>query len=44
MMDQGRILEQGSHPELLAKKGLYARYWERQSGGFIGVDDKEAAE
>ena len=26
--------------ELLAKGGLYARYWNRQSGGFIGVDDE----
>jgi len=28
----------------LAQSGLYARYWNRQSGGFIGVEDKEAAE
>ncbi len=26
------------------KDGLYARYWNRQSGGFIGTDEKEAAE
>jgi ATP-binding cassette, subfamily B, bacterial len=44
VMDQGRILEQGTHAALLAKDGLYARYWNRQSGGFIGVEDKEAAE
>ena len=44
VMDQGRILEQGTHLALLAKAGLYARYWNRQSGGFIGLDDKEAAE
>ena len=44
VMDQGRILEEGTHAALLAKGGLYARYWNRQSGGFIGVDDKEAAE
>ncbi len=42
VLDQGRIVEQGSHAELLAKRGLYARYWERQSGGFIGL--VEAAE
>ncbi|WP_323767839.1 ABC transporter ATP-binding protein [Antarctobacter sp.] len=41
VMDQGRIVEEGSHEALLAKGGLYARYWERQSGGFIG---SEAAE
>ena len=43
-MDRGRILEEGTHLALLAKGGLYARYWNRQSGGFIGVEDKEAAE
>ncbi|MGB5067688.1 MAG: ABC transporter ATP-binding protein, partial [Albidovulum sp.] len=42
VLDMGRIVEQGSHEELLAKGGLYARYWSRQSGGFIGAD--EAAE
>ncbi|SNS09940.1 ABC transporter ATP-binding protein [Antarctobacter heliothermus] len=41
VMDQGRIVEAGSHEALLAQRGLYARYWERQSGGFIG---SEAAE
>jgi ATP-binding cassette subfamily B protein len=44
VMDQGRIVEQGSHSDLLAKGGLYARYWSRQSGGFIGVDQNEAAQ
>jgi ATP-binding cassette subfamily B protein len=44
VLDEGRIVEQGSHAELLALNGLYARYWNRQSGGFIGVDEKEAAE
>lgn len=44
VLDEGRIVEQGSHAELLAMNGLYARYWNRQSGGFIGVDDKEAAQ
>jgi len=44
VLDQGRIVEQGSHAELLMQDGLYARYWNRQSGGFIGVDEKEAAE
>lgn len=36
VMDQGRIVEIGSHQELLAKNGLYARLWNRQSGGFLG--------
>ena len=42
VMDDGRIVEEGSHDALLAKGGLYARFWERQSGGFIGTS--EAAE
>ena len=44
VLDQGRIVEQGSHTALLGQGGLYARYWNRQSGGFIGVDEQEAAE
>jgi ATP-binding cassette subfamily B protein len=39
VLDQGRIAEQGSHDDLLAAGGLYARYWNRQSGGFIGLRD-----
>ncbi len=40
VMDAGRIVETGSHAELLAQNGLYARYWNRQSGGFIGVEEE----
>ena len=36
VIDQGKIIEQGKHAELLAKNGLYAQLWTRQSGGFIG--------
>ena len=39
VMDEGRIVEQGSHDELLAMGGTYAKFWSRQSGGFIGVRD-----
>jgi len=35
IMDGGKIIEQGSHDDLLAKGGLYARLWDRQSGGFL---------
>ncbi|PKP79511.1 MAG: multidrug ABC transporter ATP-binding protein, partial [Alphaproteobacteria bacterium HGW-Alphaproteobacteria-2] len=42
VMDAGRIVETGTHEALLAQGGLYARYWARQSGGFIGA--REAAE
>jgi ATP-binding cassette subfamily B protein len=44
VLDQGCIVEEGSHTALLAKGGLYARYWNRQSGGFLAVDEQEAAE
>ena len=44
VMDKGRIIEQGSHEELLAKNGVYAGLWERQSGGFLGEDDLDIVE
>jgi ATP-binding cassette, subfamily B, multidrug efflux pump len=36
VLDQGRIVEEGTHQALLAKKGLYASFWAHQSGGFLG--------
>ncbi|EBA14162.1 ABC transporter ATP-binding protein [Roseobacter sp. CCS2] len=36
VMDQGRIIEDGTHDALLAANGQYARFWARQSGGFLG--------
>ncbi|MFT4959811.1 MAG: ATP-binding cassette subfamily B protein [Paracoccaceae bacterium] len=41
VMDQGRIVEVGSHDTLLAQNGLYANFWNRQSGGFIGTEAAE---
>jgi ATP-binding cassette subfamily B protein len=35
VMDNGQIIEQGSHAELLEQKGIYAKLWAHQSGGFI---------
>ncbi|WP_068635955.1 ABC transporter ATP-binding protein [Thauera butanivorans] len=45
VMDKGRIVEEGDHRSLLARGGLYARLWARQSGGFIGeaAEDDELA-
>lgn len=38
VLEHGRIVESGSHAELLAHGGLYARLWRHQTGGFVGVD------
>ena len=45
VMEQGRVIEDGSHDALLEKNGIYARLWKRQSGGFLADDlEDEAAE
>lgn len=44
VLDRGRIVEDGSHASLIAKGGIYAKLWEHQSGGFLGLDAAEAAE
>jgi len=41
VMDQGRIIEQGSHAELLKSNGVYARLWRHQSGGFLGQEEAD---
>jgi len=44
VIEHGRIVEQGTHRELLAHGGHYAALWRRQAGGFIDADDMQAAE
>jgi ATP-binding cassette subfamily B multidrug efflux pump len=44
VLDRGRIVEQGTHHELLQHGGHYAALWRRQSGGFIDAGDMQAAE
>ena len=39
VLDAGRVAEQGTHRALLEKNGLYAGFWNRQSGGFIGTEN-----
>lgn len=41
VLDRGRIAEMGTHDQLLAGGGLYARFWHRQSGGFLGAEAAE---
>ena len=38
VLDQGRVIEDGRHEDLLAQGGLYATLWARQSGGFLGQE------
>ncbi|MEM9581297.1 MAG: ABC transporter ATP-binding protein, partial [Pseudomonadota bacterium] len=42
VLDGGKIVEDGSHDALLARGGLYADFWARQSGGFLNADAEEA--
>lgn len=41
VMDQGKIIEDGSHDQLLKRNGVYAQLWKRQSGGFINPVEEE---
>ncbi len=43
VIDEGRIVEQGTHLELVQLEGLYAQLWKRQSGGFLGLLEGRAA-
>ncbi len=44
VMDKGRVVEDGSHKQLVAQGGIYSRLWARQSGGFLGFEEADAAE
>ena len=39
VLDKGHIVESGTHAELIAHEGLYARLWRRQTGGFVAAED-----
>jgi ATP-binding cassette subfamily B multidrug efflux pump len=43
VMDKGRIIEEGTHDDLIANGGLYAQLWQRQSGGFL-LEDEQSRE
>jgi len=38
VFDEGEIVEQGTHQQLIAKNGVYTKLWNHQSGGFIGFE------
>ena len=43
VLDSGKIVEEGSHDQLMQQRGLYAGFWARQSGGFISVKEDQDA-
>ncbi|MEF1279726.1 ABC transporter ATP-binding protein [Vibrio fortis] len=43
VLDQGNIVEEGTHQELISQDGIYAQLWNHQTGGFIGDDLEQAS-
>ena len=43
VIDQGRIVEQGTHQQLVSSGGIYAQLWAHQTGGFLGLETEEGA-
>ncbi|MNU11271.1 Iron import ATP-binding/permease protein IrtA [compost metagenome] len=43
VLDKGKIVEQGTHAQLVDSGGIYSHLWQRQSGGFIDADQPEEA-
>jgi ATP-binding cassette, subfamily B, multidrug efflux pump len=43
VLDQGRIVEEGTHSDLLRRNGVYARMWRRQSGGFLDTEPADVS-
>src|SRR5947209_1313725 len=41
VLEEGRIVEEGTHADLLRRNGVYARMWRRQSGGFLGSEQMD---
>ena len=39
VLDQGQIIEDGTHDQLIKQKGIYAKLWRHQSGGFIDSEE-----